>query len=582
MADNNPQPPARTPSKLSQIPVRTTPGVPISRTYTPGPGARTPRGLLISAHNTPNAHANLTPHVRAAYRAIDSRRAAILTPHHARRRSLREARETPRNFLLQLGKVLAPKSERIPSSSSSPGSALSGATEGGGRNGEEEGDTSEELTFDISTRSRYGDDDDEEELPKRPRLSLGLGGGAEDEDWEDDDLPQPHRSAGLEDLTENFTVQSIELPRRVDPERDGHRMMRDSMGRLSDFPQLQQQSDGIDSGFFPPAGAIEDDEFGNAEDRIPDEFSRLDSDETRRRETIGHEGGMGLLLGAGGRDSDFHIEVPVGMDESTTTFMIASPTRQFEMVEGQAAEAAAATSGQGGGGGFAELMDRRSDSYDDDDRNDIGLTFDDYDDDGMDLDNNLDQAAGSDEEMTRLSGYTPTTAMRVSLSAAAARERLGFFREEGGEGRGGLSKIKATKKISKHGIEYTSLPPAMVKRLAQTFAKTSGAKGNISPEALKAIMQASDWFFEQLGDDLSAYAKHAHRKTIDMSDMLTLMKRQRQTNAQTTPFALAQRYLPRELLQELRMTPPVPVKKRRKATASSSRTGAGGEDEEVT
>lgn len=58
--------------------------------------------------------------------------------------------------------------------------------------------------------------------------------------------------------------------------------------------------------------------------------------------------------------------------------------------------------------------------------------------------------------------------------------------------------------------------------------------------------------------------------------------RQRQTNAQTTPFALAQRYLPRELLQELRMTPPVPVKKRRKATASSSRTGAGGEDEEVT
>ncbi|KAK3354780.1 centromere kinetochore component CENP-T-domain-containing protein [Neurospora tetraspora] len=532
MADPNnpPQPPARTPSKpsSSQIPVRTTPGIPFvpRAAYTPGPGARTPRGLLISAHNTPNP--NATPHVRAAYRAIDSRRAAILTPHHARRRSLREARETPRNFLLQLGKVLAPKSERIPSSSSSPGSALSGAAGGGGQ---EEGDTSEELTFDISTRSRYGDDD-EEELPKRPRLSLPIGGGGglgdmEEGDWEDDmddDLPQPHRSAGLEDLTENFTVQSIELPRRMDPEKDQHRI-RDSMGRLSDFPQphgqQQQQSDGIDSGFFPPA-AIEDDEFGNAEDRIPDEFSRLDSDETRRRETIGGEGGLGLL-GAGGRDSDFHIEVPVGMDEST--FMIASPTRQFEM--GQAAEAAA-TSGQGGG--FAELMDRRSDSYDDndDDGNDIGPTFDDYDNDdgmGMDLDNNhdQDQAAGSDEEMTKLSGYTPTAA-RVSLSASAAREKLGFFREEGGE-RGGFSKIKATKKISKHGIEYTSLSPAMVKRLAQTFAKTSGAKGNISPEALKAIMQASDWFFEQLGDDLSAYAKHAHRKTIDMSDMLTLMKR---------------------------------------------------------
>ena len=42
-----------------------------------------------------------------------------------------------------------------------------------------------------------------------------------------------------------------------------------------------------------------------------------------------------------------------------------------------------------------------------------------------------------------------------------------------------------------------------------------------------------------------------------------------------TPFALAQRHLPRELLQELRMTPPVPVKKRRKA-------GPEAEDEEVT
>lgn len=415
--------------------------------------------------------------------------------------------------------MLAPKSERIPSSSSSPGSALSGGNEDGGQ--QEEGDTSEELTFDISTRSRYGDDDDEE-LPKRPRLSLGLAND-EEGDWEDDELPQPHRSAGLEDLTENFTVQSIELPRRVDPERDGHRGVRDSMGRLSDFPQVQP-SDGIDSGFFPPA-PIEDDEFGNAEDRIPDEFSRLDSDETRRRETIGHEGNMGLL-GPGGRDSDFHIEVPVGMDESTTTFMINSPTRQFEM--GQASEVAA----HGGqGGGFAELMDRRSDSYDDNDNENGPMTFDDYDnDDGMGMGGmDLDNEAGSDEElMTR--SYTPIKAGRVSLSAsasasaAAARERLGLFREEGGE-RGGFSKIKATKKISKHGIEYTSLPPAMVKRLAQTFAKTSGAKGNISPEALRAIMQASDWFFEQLGDDLSAYAKHAHRKTIDMSDMLTLMKR---------------------------------------------------------
>ena len=87
------------------------------------------------------------------------------------------------------------------------------------------------------------------------------------------------------------------------------------------------------------------------------------------------------------------------------------------------------------------------------------------------------------------------------------------------------AKKRTTKKVSRHGIEYPSLPAGVVKRLAQTFAKSGGSKGKINADALKAIMQASDWFFEQLGDDLSAYAKHAHRKTIDESDMLTLMRR---------------------------------------------------------
>jgi len=39
--------------------------------------------------------------------------------------------------------------------------------------------------------------------------------------------------------------------------------------------------------------------------------------------------------------------------------------------------------------------------------------------------------------------------------------------------------------------------------------------------------------------------------------------RQRQTNASTTPFALAERYLPRELLQDLRMEPPPKLRRRR-------------------
>lgn len=81
-------------------------------------------------------------------------------------------------------------------------------------------------------------------------------------------------------------------------------------------------------------------------------------------------------------------------------------------------------------------------------------------------------------------------------------------------------------KVSKHGIQYPSLPAGVVKKLATTFARTAGnSKAKINKEALEAIMQASDWFFEQVSDDLGAYAKHAGRKTIDESDIVTLMAR---------------------------------------------------------
>lgn len=94
----------------------------------------------------------------------------------------------------------------------------------------------------------------------------------------------------------------------------------------------------------------------------------------------------------------------------------------------------------------------------------------------------------------------------------------------------GMDNAKVVKKkkvkVSKHGIAYPSLPAGVVKKLATTFARTSGnSKAKINKETLDAIMQASDWFFEQVSDDLGAYATHAGRKTIDESDIITLMAR---------------------------------------------------------
>jgi histone H3/H4 len=78
---------------------------------------------------------------------------------------------------------------------------------------------------------------------------------------------------------------------------------------------------------------------------------------------------------------------------------------------------------------------------------------------------------------------------------------------------------------SKHGIPYPSLPSAVVKKLASTFSRSAGGNGKINKETVAALTEASDWFFEQVSEDLAAYASHARRKRIDESDMIALMKR---------------------------------------------------------
>lgn len=97
------------------------------------------------------------------------------------------------------------------------------------------------------------EDEDDDELPiDRPRLSLPL-------DQDDDSDLQPPRSSGLEE--ENYTLQSIELPRRAISELPGSRLSRGSFGsvRVSDFfDNNNDPTEGIgrQSDFFP--GLLED------------------------------------------------------------------------------------------------------------------------------------------------------------------------------------------------------------------------------------------------------------------------------------------------------------------------------------
>jgi histone H3/H4 len=304
-------------------------------------------------------------------------------------------------------------------------------------------------------------DDDDEGPPLRvPRLSLPI-----DED-DDGDLPRPHRSAGLED--ENFTMQSIEFGRRAYSEQPvrsslGGQRLSDVYGQAFDAGGGMRDDDvGVDSAFFPPLHAIDEDAAAGLEEEV--EYEMIEAEDRT----------------ALGRESDFGLVVPPP-EENESTFVIqpevGSPTENepFGMEEEESHVH------------FADDV----------------VGGDEEEQDGEQLEEEIEAEAEAEElEME--------TDAAKARSAAVAKAR---------------KKKKAGVKVSKYGIQYPSLPPAVVKRLAQTFAKTSGVKGKIAPDTLAAIMQASDWFFEQLGDDLQAYSKHAGRKTIDESDVLQLMRR---------------------------------------------------------
>ncbi|KAE8416312.1 centromere kinetochore component CENP-T-domain-containing protein [Aspergillus pseudocaelatus] len=113
------------------------------------------------------------------------------------------------------------------------------------------------------------------------------------------------------------------------------------------------------------------------------------------------------------------------------------------------------------------------------------------------------------------------------------------------------------KKLSRHGIPVPNMPSGVIRKLATRFAPArAGSKAKISKATLAAIEQASSWYFEQVAEDLAAYSKHAGRKTIDESDVIALMRRQRHINDSTTVFSLASKHLPKELLQDMRLSMP--------------------------
>ncbi|KAM0249636.1 hypothetical protein ACHAP5_002762 [Fusarium lateritium] len=495
--------PSRTPNRraISAEPysARASVHTPLDRT-----GARDLRASLRRGTPASAGRSNApTPHAKAARRLLDQRRTAIFTPGKKRRQSLLQQRETPLDVLRNLSRALAPKSQPIiSSSSSSPGNKRS---------------VSPEQQEQSNLYEDDEDDDDDEFLTRRPRLSLPMDD--EDASSMSSDLPAPRLSQQLE---EDYTAHSIEMPRRF---ANDSRLSRGSPGsqRMSDYFDNEPTEDDIGqhSDFFP--GLLEDIQARPVQD--DDTLEPIQADQTRRMTE--------------GRGSDFNFEMPEGLDEQTV-FQMSDPADDMQLtspiVDQSIAEARAADAQEPG-------PDVAFDSDSDVGGADFG--------DGWDYnDGAADDHSSINEELQPVT--EPTVTARVQHMPADDRLPRG------------LKANKKRKRISQYGIEYPGLPPAFVKRVAQTALQSSGLSNQrLSAETLDALIQSSEWFFEQLGDDLGAYADHAKRKTIEESDVFTLMKRQRQIGPRSSMFSLAQKHLPRELLQELRMPVPQPAKQRK-------------------
>ncbi|CRK22271.1 hypothetical protein BN1723_016783 [Verticillium longisporum] len=338
---------------------------------------------------------------------------------------------------------------------------------------------------DVPSRSRRStraaQDDDDDELPiDRPEMTLPL-------DMDDDSDLVPPRSSILEDPT-------LELPRRAYSEAPSRLSL--ASRRLSEFYNVRDalsDEDAPGQGFFPSMDA---DEGMDEEGAVDATFERIDEE---RRETLG------------GRPSDFGFAIPQDADPDASTFIMglgaqSSPTRPVDV----APDEIEVDLGPGMEEGPSALVEATFDALasDDDQPEPFGEASDDE-----ALNEELPDAEVTDHS---------------EIASKQRKPRAG----------------KAGWKRSKHGHSYPPFPSTVVKRVAEQFARTSGISNpRIGKDTLAALQQATDWFFEQVSEDLGA---------------------QRQVNETTSTFSLATQYLPAELVHEIRMPLLVIPKKRRR------------------
>lgn len=141
----------------------------------------------------------------------------------------------------------------------------------------------------------------------------------------------------------------------------------------------------------------------------------------------------------------------------------------------------------------------------------------------------------------------------VSQSPPVNRKQTTLQKAAGSNQSRAQGKRRKPLKLTRHGHTIAPLPSSLIKRLAvQTQTRLGKRKPKLGREHMKALEQATEWFFEQVGEDLEAYSNHARRrKRVDESDVLLLIRRQRISREKADVKQLASEFLSREVLAEL-------------------------------
>ncbi|NWI85342.1 CENPT protein, partial [Pitta sordida] len=96
-------------------------------------------------------------------------------------------------------------------------------------------------------------------------------------------------------------------------------------------------------------------------------------------------------------------------------------------------------------------------------------------------------------------------------------------------------------RVSQRKPREPQIPRSLIKEIFSHFVKMPVAR-----DAFTIVEKCAEKYFKQLSNDLEAYANHAGRKTVEMSDLEVLMRRQRLVTDKMPLHVLIERHLPLE------------------------------------